>query len=103
MCTLGTGTSNTDRYPSPVFKYFFKSSIFLSQVWHRTKNVVDLPAGIKNFNRSWGTCLSPLVLKPTIRTLKCAVSDNLTINYVHMLAFPLFLIIKINSRTENRV
>jgi hypothetical protein len=81
MCTSGTGTSNTDRYPSAVFKYF------LSQVWHRTKNVVDLTAGFKNFNRSWPTCLSALVLKPTTRTLKCAVSDNLTINDVHLLAF----------------
>lgn len=82
MCTLETGTSNTDRYLSTVFKYFF-----LSQVGHRTRNEVDLPAGIKNFNRSWGTRLFPLVLEPIARTLKCAVSDNLNINYVYMLIF----------------
>jgi hypothetical protein len=82
MYTLGTGTSNTDPYPSTVFRYFS-----LCQVWHRTRNEVDLPAGIENFNRSWSKHLFPLVLEPTTRTLKCAVSDNLTINYVYMLVF----------------
>lgn len=82
MCTLGTGTCNTDQYPLTVFKYFF-----LSQLWHRTRNEVDLPAGITNFSRSCRTRMFPLVLEPTTRTLKCVVSDNLTITFVYMLVY----------------